>query len=109
MMEYKGYIGKVEIDDEVGILYGEVINVRDVITFEGTTVDEVQRAFHESVEDYLAFCAERGEAPEKPFSGKFVLRLPTELHRKAYIQAKLQEKSLNSWVTEVLETALQDQ
>ena len=63
MMEYKGYIGKVEIDDEVGVLYGEVINVRDVITFEGTSVEEVQQAFHESVEDYLEFCAERGESP----------------------------------------------
>jgi len=55
MMEYKGYIGKVEIDDEVGVLYGEVINVRDVITFEGTSVEEVQQAFHESVDDYLEF------------------------------------------------------
>jgi predicted HicB family RNase H-like nuclease len=109
MMEYKGYIGKVEIDEEVGILYGEVINVRDVITFEGTTVDEVQQAFRESVDDYLDFCAQRGESPEKPFSGKFVLRLPAELHRKAYIQAKLKDKSLNSWVTEVLQSALQDQ
>ncbi len=108
MMEYKGYIGKVEIDDEAGILYGEVINIRDVITFEGTSVDELQKAFHESVDDYLAFCAERGESPEKPFSGKFVVRLPAELHRKAYIQAKLSDKSLNSWVTEVLQTALQD-
>ena len=108
MMEYKGYIGKVEIDDEAGILYGEVINVRDVITFEGATVDEVQEAFHESVDDYLAFCAKRGESPEKPFSGKFVVRLPTELHRKAYIQAKLEDKSLNSWVAEVLQSALQD-
>jgi len=109
MMEYKGYIGKVEIDDEAGILYGEVINVRDVITFEGTTVDETQEAFHESVDDYLEFCAKRGESPEKPFSGKFVVRLPTELHRKAYIQAKLEDKSLNSWVADVLQTALQDQ
>jgi predicted HicB family RNase H-like nuclease len=109
MMEYKGYIGKVEIDEEAGILYGEVINVRDVITFEGTTVDEVQQAFRESVDDYLDFCAQRGESPEKPFSGKFVVRLPAELHRKAYIQAKLEDKSLNSWVTEVLESALQDQ
>ncbi len=109
MMEYKGYIGKVEIDEEAGILYGEVINVRDVITFEGTTVEEVQQAFRESVDDYLDFCAQRGEFPEKPFSGKFVLRLPAELHRKAYIQAKLKDKSLNRWVTEVLETALQDQ
>ncbi len=106
MMEYKGYIGKVEIDDELGILYGEVINVRDVITFEGTSVEEVQQAFHESVDDYLEFCTERGESPEKPFSGKFVLRLPEELHRQAYIQAKLKNKSLNSWVTEVLQSVL---
>ena len=106
MMEYKGYIGKVEIDDEVGVLYGEVINVRDVITFEGTSVEEVQQAFHESVDDYLEFCAKRGESPEKPFSGKFVLRLPEELHRQAYIQAKLKNKSLNSWVTEVLQSVL---
>jgi predicted HicB family RNase H-like nuclease len=108
-MEYKGYIGKVELDEEAGILYGEVINVRDVITFEGTTVDEIQQAFRDSVDDYLDFCAQRGESPEKPFSGKFVVRLPAELHRKAYIQAKLKDKSLNSWVMEVLETALQDQ
>jgi len=106
MMEYKGYIGKVEIDDEAGILYGEVINVRDVITFEGSSVEEVQQAFHESVDDYLEFCAARSESPEKPFSGKFVLRLPEELHRKAYIQAKLKDKSLNSWVTEVLQSVL---
>lgn len=107
MMEYKGYIGKVEIDDEAGILHGEVINIRDVITFEGVTVDEVHKAFQESVDDYLEFCAQRGESPEKPFSGKFVVRLPTELHRKAYIEAKLADKSLNSWVTEVLQAVLQ--
>ena len=95
MMEYKGYIGKIEMDDEVGILYGEVINVRDVITFEGTSVDEIQKAFRESIDDYLAFCVQRNESPEKPFSGKFVVRLPAELHRKAYIQAKLAKKSLN--------------
>jgi len=108
MMEYKGYIGKVEIDDEAGILHGEVINIRDVITFEGVTVDEVHKAFQESVDDYLECCAQRGESPEKPFSGKFVVRLPTELHRKAYIEAKLADKSLNSWVTEVLQAVLQN-
>jgi len=109
MMEYKGYIGKVEIDEEAGVLYGEVINVRDVITFEGASVDKVQKEFRESVDDYLEFCAQRGEAPEKPFSGKFVVRLPVQLHRKAYIQAKLADKSLNGWVTEVLQTVLQNQ
>jgi predicted HicB family RNase H-like nuclease len=106
MMEYKGYIGKVEIDDAAGILYGEVINVRDVITFEGTSVGEIQKAFRESVDDYLDFCSQRGESPEKPFSGKFAIRLPAELHRKAYIQAKLEDKSLNGWVTEVLQTVI---
>jgi predicted HicB family RNase H-like nuclease len=107
-MEYKGYIGKVEIDEEAGILYGEIINIRDVITFEGASVDEVTKAFHESVDDYLAFCSARGESPEKPFSGKFVVRLPVELHRKAYIQAKLADKSLNGWVNDVLQIALQE-
>jgi len=109
MMEYKGYIGKVEIDEEAGILYGEVINVRDVITFEGESVDEIQKAFRESVDDYLEFCTERGESPEKPFSGKFVVRLPAELHREAYIRAKLKDQSLNRWVTEVLQRALRNQ
>ena len=109
MMEYKGYFGKVEIDDEAGILYGEVINVRDVITFEGASVDEIQKAFRESVDGYLDFCSQRGESPKKPFSGKFVIRLPAELHRKAYIQAKLEDKSLNGWVTEVLQTVLKNQ
>ena len=108
MMEYKGYIGKVEIDDEAGILHGEIINIRDVITFEGVSVDEIHKAFRESVDDYLDFCAQRNESPEKPFSGKFVVRLPAELHRKAYIQAKLSDKSLNGWVTDILQNALQE-
>ena len=108
MMEYRGYIGKVEIDGEAGILHGAVINIRDVITFEGTSVDEIQKAFRESVDDYLDFCAQRGESPEEPFSGKFVGRLPAELHRKAYIQAKLADKSLNGWVIDVLQAVLQE-
>ena len=107
MMEYKGYIGKVEIDEEAGLLHGEVINIRDVITFQGRTVEELQQALQESVDDYLDFCARRGEDPEKPFSGKFVVRLPADLHRKAFIKARLADKSLNNWVKEVLETAVE--
>lgn len=108
MMEYRGYVGKVEIDNEAGILHGDVINIRDVITFEGTSVDGIQQAFRESVDDYLDLCTQRGESPEKPFSGKFVVRVPAELHRQAYIQAKLADKSLNGWVTGVLQTVLQE-
>ena len=108
MMEYKGYIGKVDLDSEAGIFHGEVINIRDVITFEGRSVEELQKAFIDSIEDYLAFCAARGEDPEKPFSGKFVIRLSPELHRKAFIKARLSDKSLNSWVSEVLEDAVEE-
>jgi predicted HicB family RNase H-like nuclease len=105
----KGDVALGDDVEEAGILYGEVINVRDVITFEGESVDEIQKAFRESVDDYLDFCAQRGESPEKPFSGKFVVRLPAELHREAYIQPKLKDQSLNRWVTEVLQRALRDQ
>ncbi|MBP7964851.1 MAG: type II toxin-antitoxin system HicB family antitoxin [Caldilineaceae bacterium] len=63
MMEYKNHIGKVELDDEAGIFHGDVINLRDVITFQGETIDELSQAFHDSVDDYLEFCKARGEAP----------------------------------------------
>jgi predicted HicB family RNase H-like nuclease len=106
MMEYKGYIGKVEFDDEAGIFHGEVINTRDVITFQGESVAELKRAFRESVEDYLAFCKERGEEPDKPFSGQFVTRIPPELHRQVNLAASLAGKSLNAWVAEQLKAAV---
>lgn len=102
MMEYKGYIGKVEFDDEAGLFHGEIINLRDVITYEGTSVQELRQAFQESIEDYLAFCAERGETPEKPFSGTFTVRVSPDLHRAIAVKAKLEDKSLNSWLGEVL-------
>ena len=76
MMQYKGYTGKVEFDVEADIFHGAVIGLRDVITFQGKTVDEVKEAFQESVDDYLAYCAKRGEEPGKPFTGKFVVRIP---------------------------------
>jgi len=105
MLEHKGYIGCVEFDDEAGVFSGEVINTRDVITFQGTSVEELQVAFRDSVEDYLEFCAERGEQPDKPFSGKFMLRTTPNLHRELYVAAKRAGKSLNAWVAEQLERA----
>lgn len=106
MMNYKGYIGKVEFDDEAGIFHGDVINTRDVITFQGESVTELKQAFHESVDDYLAFCKQRGEAPDKPFSGQFVTRIPPDLHRQVNVAAALSGKSLNAWVTEQLQGAV---
>jgi predicted HicB family RNase H-like nuclease len=108
MMTYKGYTGKVEYDDEARLFHGEVINLRDVITFQGTSVEELRQAFRDSVDDYLEFCTVRGEAPEKPFSGKFMVRIDPELHRELFVKARLANKSLNTWVNEVLETAVSE-
>lgn len=106
-MEYKGYIGKVEFDDEAPIFHGEVINTRDVITFQGESVSELTQAFHDSVDDYLAYCKVRGEAPDKPFSGQFVTRIPPDLHRQVSVAATVSGKSLNAWVTEQLRAAVE--
>lgn len=106
MMEYQGYIGKIEFDNEASIFHGEVINTRDVITFQGKSVAELKKAFRESVDDYLAFCAERGEEPDKPFSGQFVARVSPDLHRRASLAASIAGKSLNAWVAEQLESAV---
>src|SRR5574338_1176901 len=97
-MKYKGYEAVVEFDDEAEIFHGEVINIRDVITFQGDNVRNLKQAFHDSVDDYLEFCKERGEEPEKPFSGNFVLRIPPQTHQRAYEKARQQGISLNEWV-----------
>lgn len=103
MIEYKDYLGHIEFDDEADIFYGEVINTRDVITFQGKSVKELRQALKESVETYLKFCEKRGRVPEKPFSGKFLVRVTPEQHRKIFIAAKRTGQSLNGWVAQVLE------
>ncbi len=105
-MEYKGYLGHIEYDDQAEIFHGEVIHTRDVITFQGTSVAELRKAFKDSIDDYLAFCAERGEQPDKPFSGQFVTRISPDLHRNITAAATISGQSLNSWVSEQLEHAV---
>jgi len=106
MMRYRGYEAHVEFDDEAAIFHGEVIDIRDVITFQGESVKDVRKAFKDSVDDYLEFCADRGEEPEKPFSGNFTVRITPELHRKAFIASKKAGKSLNAWVGDTLSKSL---
>jgi predicted HicB family RNase H-like nuclease len=103
MMEYKGYVGVAEVDDEAGFIFGRVLGLRDVITFQGETVAEARQAFQDSVDDYLEFCARRGEDPEKSYSGKFVVRVKPELHRALVQAAEVSEMSLNALVEGVLE------
>ena len=105
MLRYKGYIGHVEFDDEAGIFHGEVLDTRDVITFQGKSVKQLETAFRDSIEDYLEFCRDRGEEPDKPFSGRIMLRIPPQLHRQLYIEAKKKGKSLNQLIVEKVSSA----
>lgn len=101
-MEYKGYTSQVEFDAEAGLFHGEVLDTRDVITFQGTTVDDLEKAFRDSVDDYLDFCKERDEKPDKPFSGRLMVRLSSDLHRKLYVEARRDGKSLNKLISDRL-------
>ena len=98
----------VEHDDEAKIFHGEVINTRDVITFEGESANEIEQAFRDSVDDYLAWCKEDGVEPEKPYSGTFTVRISPELHSRVAVAAKKEHVSINKLVENALmkETAL---
>jgi predicted HicB family RNase H-like nuclease len=102
MLEYKGYVGTVEYDSEARLFHGDVINTRDVITFQGTTVDEIEQAFRDSVDDYLAWCMEEKIAPEKPYSGTFNLRVSPELHKEIAVRAKKLKMSINRFVEKAI-------
>jgi predicted HicB family RNase H-like nuclease len=107
-MEYKGYYGSVSYDDEAGTFFGRVNNLsRDGITFEGSSVDELKTAFRDSVNDYLSWCSERGEDPDKPYSGKFNIRISPDLHAKAAVNAQARGESLNDFVTKAIEDEIE--
>jgi predicted HicB family RNase H-like nuclease len=102
VIEYKGYYGLMDVNIEDRVISGRVLGIRDVVTFEGDTVAEAEQAFRDSVDDYLDFCAERGVSPDKPFSGKFVVRISPELHRALAVAAETHKVSLNALVEDVL-------
>ena len=97
-MEYKGYTAKVEFNADDRAFHGEVLGINDVVHFQGASVREIEKAFRESVDDYLAFCKSRGEKPDKPYSGKLVFRTSSEIHRKLAIAAELAGKSINQFL-----------
>ena len=105
-MHYKGYEAVVDFDEADEIFHGEVADLRDVITFQGSSVAELKQAFADSIEDYLAFCRERGEEPERPFSGQFVVRTEPSLHRAVSVAARREGISLNKWIASALERAV---
>jgi predicted HicB family RNase H-like nuclease len=102
MLNYQGYVGSIEVDVESGLLCGRVLDIRDVVTFQGATVAEAIQEFQTSVDDYLDFCEELGQEPEKPFSGKLPFRTSAEHHRMIFLAASKAGKSMNAWMDEIL-------
>ncbi len=87
IMIYKNYTAEVEIDPDAKVLAGRVLHLRDVIVFEGATVEDAERQFHASIDDYLAWAAEDGFEPDRPYSGKLPFRTTPEHHRKIALAA----------------------
>ncbi|MDA3893841.1 MAG: type II toxin-antitoxin system HicB family antitoxin [Salinivirgaceae bacterium] len=99
-LEYKGYSGSIEYSKEDDLLYGKVLGIKGLISFEGKTGKDLELDFVEAIEEYLSDCKEQGITPEKPFKGSFNVRIPTELHQKAALLAMKDKMSLNNFVAE---------
>jgi predicted HicB family RNase H-like nuclease len=106
-MEYKGYLGSVNYNDEDEIFYGKVEYIRGLLSYEGHDVESLRAGFHEAVDDYLELCRERGIEPERPFKGSFNVRTGSDLHRRAVLAAERQGINLNKLVSEALERYLE--
>lgn len=105
--KYKGYTFRHCIDEDNGVLFGEVIGINDVVTFQSKTVPGLIKEFKASVDDYIDFCEETGVEPKKPYSGKFMVRMTPELHRELAALADRQGESLNAVVTKCVEQRLE--
>lgn len=101
-MNYRGYTARIEFDTEDGIFIGHVIGIRDIVSFHGVSVRELEKHFHESVDGYLEACKKLGQEPNKPYSGKMMLRVPPELHAAVAAAAESNGKSINQWAADVL-------
>jgi predicted HicB family RNase H-like nuclease len=105
-MMHKGYTGSVEYDPEHRIFHGRVHDLSDVITFQGASVEELETDFREAVDDYLAFCVEEGIEPQRPHSGRFVLRLEPAVHGRVSAAARSAKTSLNRWIADAIQMRL---
>lgn len=104
-MSYKGYTARIEFDDRDDLFVGRLLGIRDIVSFHADSVAQLRAEFQLAVDDYLSDCAERGVSPEKPASGKVMLRIRPEVHAAATIAAQVAGKSLNQWADEVFEQA----
>ena len=102
IIEYKGYVAKVDYLPDTKELMATSVNIRDVITAVATDAHDLEREFQESVEVYLESCAEDNVDPERPFSGRFNVRMAPELHQKAVLLASSENRSLNDLIVDSL-------
>lgn len=105
-MSYKGYAAKIEYSDEDQCFVGHIAGIQDIVGFHGESVTELREAFVEAVDDYLETCARLNRAPQKPYSGKLMLRIPPEVHAAVAIAAEVSGKSINQWATETFTEAV---
>lgn len=98
--EYKGYSGTIEPEIESGTLFGKLAFIRDLVTYEASTLPELEKEFQTSVNLYLESCAQLGREPNKPFKGSFNVRTGPDLHRAAVIASG--DKSLNAFICEAI-------
>ena len=102
-MEHRGYVGSAQFSESDRVFHGRVQGIRDVVSYEGESVEALEADFRAAVDHYLAMCAADGEEPERPFPGKFLVRTSPEVHRAIASTAAREGKSLNAWVAETLE------
>jgi predicted HicB family RNase H-like nuclease len=108
-MTYKGYLAEIEYDDEDAILVGHISGIKDIVGFHAESVSELKIAFEESVDNYLAACNQLGQLPDKPSENQILLNITSDIHRAASISAEQAGKSLNQWLSEVLQNVLSSQ
>jgi predicted HicB family RNase H-like nuclease len=99
-LEYKSYTGSIEYSKEDDLLFGKVLGIRGLISFEGKTGNELETDFREAIDTYLNDCKKDGIQPEKPFKGSFNVRISPDLHQRAALMAIKKKMSLNNFVTE---------
>jgi len=104
-MKYKGYTARMDFDAEDNILVGKVLGIEDVIVFHAESVHEFQAAFHTAIDDYIAACEKLKQKPEKPASGRLMLRVNPQVHAAALRKAAHAGQSLNKWAERVIEQA----
>ena len=102
VLSYNGYSARVEFDSEDKVFVGHIAAINDVVGFHGESVTELEDAFREAVDDYLATCRKAGKSPEKPYSGKVMFRVDPATHAKAALAAQLRGVSLNQWAEETI-------